>query len=151
LTMTKITIEKAEKEDLDTLHEIERECFTENAFPKHYLMYLFLQKNSIFLKAKINTKIAGFAVGVTQPRYNQGRIYTLDVKPEHRRKGIATKLLQALEAEFKQRGATTSTLEVDVKNQPALKLYQKSGYKTKTLIKNYYGHNRHAAKMTKKL
>ena len=149
--MTKITIEKAEKEDLDTLHEIERECFKENAFPKHYLTCLFLQKNSIFLKAKINNKIAGFAVGVTQPHYNQGRIYTLDVKTEHRRRGIATKLLQALEAEFKQRGATTSTLEVDVKNQPALKLYQKSGYKTKTLIKNYYGHNRHAAKMTKKL
>ncbi len=149
--MDGFVIERAEKEELDTLYKIERECFPENTFPKPFLKYLIIQPNSVFLKAKINGIIIGFIVGVIQIPYNIGRIYSLDVKPELRRRGIATRLLQALETEFKLRGVTFTMLEVDVENTAALNLYQKFGYKTQKLLKNYYGKNRNGIKMTKNL
>ncbi|MFB0561676.1 MAG: ribosomal protein S18-alanine N-acetyltransferase [Candidatus Lokiarchaeia archaeon] len=149
--MNGLVIERAEKEDLDTLYEIERECFPKNAFPKSFLKYLIIQQNSVFLKAKIYREIVGFIVGIIQAPQSTGRIYSLDIKPEFRGKGVATRLLQALETEFKVKGVTFSILEVDAKNTAALKLYQKFGYKPKKLIKNYYGKNRDAIKMTKKI
>jgi ribosomal protein S18 acetylase RimI-like enzyme len=149
--MTEVIIEKAETKDLDTLHKIERECFPENAFPKSFIKLLISQHNSIFLKAKICDETVGFIAGLLQGPYGIGRIYTLDVKPEFRKRGIASKLIQTLESEFKKRGASLSTLEVGVNNTAALNLYQKFGYKTKRVLKDYYGKNRNGFEMTKNL
>ena len=149
--MNGLVIERAEREDLNTLYEIERECFPDNSFPKTFLKYLIIQHNSVFLKAKVHGAIIGFIVGIIQVPYSIGRIYSLDIKPEFRGKGAATGLLQALETEFKLRGVTFSILEVDAKNTEALNLYQKFGYKPKRILKNYYGKNRNGIKMTKKL
>jgi GNAT superfamily N-acetyltransferase len=56
------------------------------------------------------------------------------VRPEHRNRGIAGEVLQALEAWAKETGMACCVLETG-KNQPeAIRLYQKSGY---TLIPNY--------------
>ncbi len=149
--MNGFMIERAEEKDLNTLYEIERECFPENAFPKPFLKFLIIQNNSVFLKAKIHGQIIGFIVGIIQAPYSIGRIYSLDIKKEFRAKGAAQRLLKALEKEFKLRGVTFSILEVDAENTAALNLYQKFGYKPKRLLKNYYGKNRNGIKMTKKL
>nr|MDO8081601.1 N-acetyltransferase [Candidatus Freyarchaeota archaeon] len=149
--MTEVVIERAEIKDMDILHKIEIESFPENAFPKSFLKYLIVQHNSIFLKAKICDEIVGFVAGLLQDLYSISRIYTLDVKPEFRRKGIASKLLQTLEKEFKKRGAALSTLEVEVDNTAALNLYQKFGYKIGRVLKDYYGKNRNGFEMTKNL
>lgn len=149
--MTEILIEKAEVKDLDTLHKIEMECFQENAFPKSFIKFLIVQHNSIFLKAQISDEIVGFITGVLQNSFSVGRIYTLDVKPEFRRRGIALKLIQTLENEFKKRGAALSILEVEVNNTSALNLYQKFGYKTNRELKDYYGKNRNGFEMMKNL
>lgn len=149
--MTEVVIEKAELKDLDTLHKIERECFPENAFPKSFLKYLIIHQSGIFLNAKIQSEIVGFIAGLIQYPYPISRIYTLEVKPEFRRKGIASKLLQTLENEFKKRGATVSTLEVEIINTAALNLYQKFGYKKIRVLKDYYGKNRNGLEMTKNL
>jgi ribosomal protein S18 acetylase RimI-like enzyme len=149
--MTEIVIEKAEIKDLDTLYKIERGCFPENAFPKSFIKYLIVQHNSIFLKAQICDEIVGFVAGLLQDNYSIGRIYTLDVKPEFRRRSIASKLIETLENEFKKGGATFSTLEVEVNNTGALNLYQKIGYKTNEVLEDYYGKNRNGFKMIKYL
>jgi ribosomal protein S18 acetylase RimI-like enzyme len=149
--VTEVVIEKAEIKDLDTLYKIEIECFPENAFPKSFIKYLIVQHNSIILKAQIRNEIVGFVAGLLQDDYSIGRIYTLDVKPEFRRRSIASKLIKTLENEFKKRGAAFSTLEVEVNNTAALNLYQKFGYEKNEVLKDYYGKNRNGFKMTKNL
>lgn len=149
--MTEVVVEKAELKDLDILHKIERESFSENAFPKSFLKYLIVQHNSVFLKAKINDEIVGCIAGLPQNPYSISRVYTLEVKPEFRRKGIASKLLQTLENEFKKRGVTLTILEVEVDNTAALNLYRKFGYKTVGILKDYYGKNRNGFEMAKNL
>ncbi|MEM2143879.1 MAG: N-acetyltransferase [Candidatus Jordarchaeaceae archaeon] len=149
--MSEVVIDKAELKDLNILHKIERESFPRNAFPKSFLKYLIIHHNSIFLNAKIKGEIVGFIAGLIQDAYPLSRIYTLEVKPEFRRKGIASKLLQTLENEFRKRGAIVSTLEVEVNNTAALNLYQKFGYKKVRVLEDYYGKNRNGFEMTKNL
>jgi ribosomal-protein-alanine N-acetyltransferase len=149
--MTDLVIERAEIKDIEVLNEIERECFAEQAFPKSFLKYLILYPHSIFLKAIIDGKIVGFIAGILQASHRVGRIYTLDIKPEFRRRSIASKLLQSLESEFKNRGMASSVLEVEVTNTAAIGLYQKFGYRPVSVLKNYYGKNRNGLQMVKNL
>ncbi|MGQ9720579.1 MAG: GNAT family N-acetyltransferase [Candidatus Jordarchaeum sp.] len=149
--MDGLVIERAKKEDLNTLYQIEKECFPQNSFPKPFLKFLIIQHNSVFLKAKIRDEVIGFIVGIIQVPYSVGRIYSLDVKPDFRRKGVAASLLQALENEFKQKGVNVSLLEVDATNTAALNLYQKFSYRPIRVLKNYYGKQRDGIKMTKNL
>jgi ribosomal protein S18 acetylase RimI-like enzyme len=55
-------------------------------------------------------------------------VLLLFVDPAHRRRGLATQLLEAGQAWARQRGDLQITLQVLTDNQPALRLYQKLGY-----------------------
>ena len=72
----------------------------------------------------------------------------LSVHPNHRRKGIGMKLLQAAEDLAKQQGASVIALNCDEANDKAYQLYQKLGY-TATSTKILSGHSYYH--MTKKL
>ena len=72
----------------------------------------------------------------------------LSVHPNHRRKGIGMKLLQAVESLAKQQGASVIALNCEEINHKAYLLYQKLGY-TATRTKLLSGHSYYH--MTKKL
>ncbi|CDN14416.1 GCN5-related N-acetyltransferase [Richelia intracellularis] len=59
--------------------------------------------------------------------------FLLYVVPEHRRKGLATALMQHLETWAKQRGDRQLGLQVFTTSTPAINLYQKFGYQTQSL------------------
>jgi ribosomal protein S18 acetylase RimI-like enzyme len=52
------------------------------------------------------------------------------VEPEHRGKGVNQKILDALLNWAKERGLTEIRLEVFSENQPAIKAYEKAGFKS---------------------
>jgi len=52
----------------------------------------------------------------------------VSVRPEHRRRGIATALTAAAEQECRARGFERLRLKVGVENEPALTLYRRCGY-----------------------
>ncbi|WP_370587962.1 GNAT family N-acetyltransferase [Trichocoleus sp. FACHB-591] len=60
-------------------------------------------------------------------------IFLLYVLPEHRRRGIATALIQHAIAWSQARGDRQLGLQVFQANQPALNLYQKLGFQTQAL------------------
>lgn len=63
------------------------------------------------------------------------------VRKDKRQEGIGTKLLKAIFEIAKQLKAQSITLEVNEKNLPAIKLYQKFGFQQVGLRKKYY-HNK---------
>ncbi|MBS7632763.1 ribosomal protein S18-alanine N-acetyltransferase [Candidatus Bathyarchaeota archaeon] len=136
-----MTIETALSQDLDKLCEIEEKCFQNEAFSKKQIAYLLADYNSISLVAKENSKLLGFIIGTTYFSRNalNGHIVTLDVAPEHRRKGVASRLMQEIEKIFKEKNVKTCHLEVREDNVAALNLYTKLGYKKVGLLENYYG------------
>jgi len=145
-------IEDASIKHLDTLYEIETECFKEEAFTKEQIAHLLRDYNSIGLVARIGDKIVGFVVGMIYVDRGalHGHILTIDVSPACRRKGIGQKLLQEIEKIFTQKDVSASHLEVREDNVAAVKLYRKLGYEEIGKLKNYYG-NVHGVYLKKTL
>jgi ribosomal-protein-alanine N-acetyltransferase len=136
-----IKIESATITFLDKFYEIEEQCFDQEAFTKRQISYLLTDYNTIALMAKTDSDIAGFIITQVEVEEDSefGRIITINVAPNHRRQGIATKLLHEIEKLLKQKGITQCRLEVREDNKHALKLYQKLGYLTVGILENYYG------------
>jgi ribosomal-protein-alanine acetyltransferase len=126
---------------LDKLWEIENQCFEQEAFTKQELAYLIADYNTIGLTALVNGEIAGFAMARVNIRRTIifGHILTIDVAPAYRRKGIAQKLLQQIEAILKEKSIKECRLEVRENNTAALNLYRKLGYKKIGKLEKYYG------------
>lgn len=138
--MSVFVIQQATIDDLETLYQIERECFVLEAFSKEQLIYLLSSSSSISLTAQVGSDIAGFIIGLIQKRdeTKTGRIFTLDVAVKHRRKGVGQKLLQEFERILRERDVTSCYLEVRADNVAALKLYRKNKYLEVEQLKNYY-------------
>jgi ribosomal-protein-alanine acetyltransferase len=135
-----IKIETASIRMLDKLYEIEGQCFNQEAFTKRQIAYLLASYNTIPLVAKANSDIAGFII--THVEVENGTLYghiiTINVAPNYRRKGIASKMLKETEAILKEKGVTECHLEVREDNSAALKLYQNSGYQKVSRLEKYY-------------
>jgi ribosomal-protein-alanine N-acetyltransferase len=80
-----------------------------------------------------------------------GAVYTLDVHPSYRRKGMGTRLVFAIEEELRGLGARAIRLEAALENPGAMELYRKAGYRERELVRNYYGRGKDAVRMWKEL
>jgi len=136
-----VTVKDASIKYLERLSEIEKECFSEEAFTKKQISLLLGDYNSIGLIAEENGDIVGFIVGMIYPegKVVNGHILTIDVSPSHRRKGIGQMLLKEVENVFVQKGVQACLLEVREGNVAAISLYHKLGYKDIGRLENYYG------------
>lgn len=136
--MCGVVLRRTSPEDLDELYLIDRVCFPKHYFPKSFIRSLLEHPSSVGLVAMCSGRIVGFTIGVVEGK-GMGRIYTLDVLPEFRRRGIGSLLLEKLEEEFARRGVVKCRLEVMDGNVPAIRLYSKMGYRKVGVIKDYYG------------
>jgi len=136
-----VKIETASIKLLDTLYRIEEQCFDQEAFSKRQIAYLLTDYNTIALVAKTESGVAGFIIVQVEVEENTefGHIITINVPPNHRRYGVATKLLQEIESLLKQKGIEECRLEVREDNNPAIKLYHALGYRTVGKLESYYG------------
>ncbi|MFX1513319.1 MAG: GNAT family N-acetyltransferase [Promethearchaeota archaeon] len=87
----------------------------------------------VFVSAMKGKEIVGVVLGVLERRYLG--IYELAVRPEFRRRGIASSLLQTLAQWGRTHQATKLYLQVQNDNTNALALYQKIGFQ---VLYNYY-------------
>jgi ribosomal-protein-alanine N-acetyltransferase len=147
-----ITIQQATINNLEILYQIERECFTIEAFSKQHIAYLLENPNAVSLVAKINNAIAGFIIGLIHCHDKKitSRVYSLDVAVKYRRKGVGLKLLNEIERIFVKRGVKICYLEVRKGNVAALELYRKNGYVEVEELKYYYN-GAHGVRLEKKL
>ena len=78
-------------------------------------------------------------------------LLTIAVLPDFRGQGIAQSMLAELENWAKAKGATEVILEVDTKNEAAIRLYELAGYEKISTRANYYGLGVDALVMRKEL
>ncbi len=81
------------------------------------------------------------------PRLNSGTIYidTVAVEPNHRRKGVAEKMLSFIEDFARKNRKSALTLWVAAKNNNAFSLYKKSGFnavikRSSSIMEKYTGY-----------
>jgi len=141
------TILESDIKDLEALYQLELECFGRQAYDKSLIRFLLVDPDSIALKVVDRSgRIIGSAMGRVEKVGKEvvGRIYTIEVKPGYRGRGIGRALLTKLEEEFRRRGCNKAILEVSVDNEQAIKLYRSLGYIFTKRLKNYYGRGRDA-------
>ena len=83
--------------------------------------------------------------------FNEFNIHAIAVHPDYRKKGLGVLLLNKLIYDAKEKGCQLATLEVDEKNNAAKKLYEKFGFKTCGLRKNYFSNGNNALIKTLRL
>jgi len=146
-----LTVKPATIHNLETLHKIERECFTIEAFTKEQITRLLESSRTVSLVALLNGEVAGFIIGSIENlnEAKSGHVYTLDVATKHRRRGIGLRLLKELEDIFAKRGAKVCYLEVRLDNLAARELYRKQGYTEVAPLTDYYYKGIHGVRLEK--
>jgi ribosomal-protein-alanine N-acetyltransferase len=129
--------------DFDGLWKIDQTCFPPGiAYTQMDLTGFITRRKAITLVAEytpggaFDGGIAGFAVA--QPVKKVGRILTLDIQPQARRFGLATRLIQECEARLRDASCQQVYLETAVINEPAIRLYSKLGYQILRKLPLYY-------------
>jgi len=130
------TIEPMTSELIGQAAEIEALCFS-NPWSRRLLEEELERENSIFLAAAgPEQELLGFVCA--QAVLDEGCINTIAVRPERRRLGVATRLMEELKRYAIQKKLAFLTLEVRESNHTAQALYAKQGYRTVGCRRNYY-------------
>ena len=77
----------------------------------------------------------------------EGELLTIGVRPDARRRGIASALMGAMERSWQRDDVQRGFLEVRADNTPALALYERHGWMPDGRRADYYGPGRDALKM----
>ena len=142
MTAVAIKIRVLELSDLSAIEAIEQK-----AYPTPWSRSMFASElakpTSICLGAFEGQDLVGYVIN---SRYvDAWHVMNLVVAPEHRRQGIATRLLASLfelTADDDRRGFT---LEVRVSNDAAIELYESLGFRGQGIRRGYYTDNREDA------
>jgi len=124
-------------DEIDEVLAIEEASFTNPWTREMYLSELEHENVAFFYLAR---DPVGEAIGFCSfwLVLDELHINNLAVLPEHRRAGIASALLERVLADAASRGAQRATLEVRASNDPALRLYERFGFRTTAVRRGYY-------------
>lgn len=96
-----------------------------------YLLDLLGSTSFIAMAAVNGDEVMGGLAAYVLPKFEQARsevyIYDLAVAPGHRRRGVATALIEHLKREAARRGAWVIYVQADRGDDPAIALYTRLG------------------------
>lgn len=129
------------RSSIDELMRLNARCFRNGEnYTKHTFSYLLGEPATLsYLIATAAGEMAGF-VFVMLTKEGTGHLTTIGVAPEHRRRGLARRLMMHLEPVLRAKGISAIVLEVRVGNTGAQALYRQMGYSVVQRVTGYY-HN----------
>jgi [ribosomal protein S18]-alanine N-acetyltransferase len=131
-----LTLRRLGYGDLPSVISIER-----RSFPTPWSLAMFVlelsKPSGICLAAEADGALIGYLVCA---RYDDvWHLMNVAVKPEHRRRGVATELIERL---FEDAGGGARfTLEVRVSNAAAIEMYRRFGFRSAGRRRRYYHDN----------
>ncbi|MBR1892733.1 MAG: ribosomal protein S18-alanine N-acetyltransferase [Lachnospiraceae bacterium] len=135
--MPEIEIRRLCENDIAAVVELEKEAFGKEAWSENdfletlkldYAYYVVACKKELIIGSSGLRNLCG-----------EADITNVVVSPKMRKKGVAEFMLQELMKHAAENlGVQSFTLEVRSKNVPAIKLYEKLGFVTEGVRKNFY-------------
>lgn len=135
--------------DLDTIAEIERECFPAMAWSRQSLADSFLSER--FYGVLLEEEGVITAYGGMNIVLDEAEIQLVATAEMYRSCGRGRKIMDDLMAEAKRRGVKSVFLEVRISNAPAQKLYLSCGFRGVYARSRYYPDGEDAIVMRKEL
>ncbi len=149
--LPEVQIRHAKREDFFDIAILEEISFKEENFNRKQLRYLLFKAKSIVLVAFVESKLIGSIIVLLRNHISNARIYSLEVHPAYRRRGIASLLMDAALESLKEKGYKKITLEVGINNGAAQKLYEMKGFAMDKILYNYYKNGDDAQHLVRKL
>jgi [ribosomal protein S18]-alanine N-acetyltransferase len=137
---------------LDEVWRLDQRCFVDGeAYSRDTFEYLLTASESVSYRAVTQGgTMVGFIVGLVEPDHT-GHVTTIGVSPEHRRRGIARRLMDKVEDGFRRRSVRMVRLEVRSVNVGAQQLYRDLGYIVTQRLPRYYSNGGDGLLMMKSL
>lgn len=105
--------------------------------PDAWIAELMARPDYVALVAEADGEIVGGLTAYTLPKLEQATselyLYDIAVGETHRRRGIATALIRALQAIARRIGAATVYVQADPEDAPAVALYERLGTRADVL------------------
>ncbi|MCM1264923.1 MAG: ribosomal protein S18-alanine N-acetyltransferase [Candidatus Gastranaerophilales bacterium] len=140
MTLAEIYVNPLQKEDIDKVSEIEAGAYGEHHWSKDSFYSEVNNKLAKYYTARVsNGEIVGYAG--SWHIVDEAHITTIAVDKEHLRQHVAECLIVKLLKDCYNEFIKYITLEVRVSNIPAIKLYEKYGFKSLGTRKGYYQDN----------
>jgi ribosomal-protein-alanine N-acetyltransferase len=138
-----VELRRLETRDLDVVEAIERESYP-TPWSRSMLDAELRKPSSLAIGAFVEAEgLVGYAF---VSRYvDAWHVMNVAVAPAHRRRGIASALLERLFAVTATDPRRGYTLEVRVSNSGAIKLYERLGFEARGIRRGYYTDNREDA------
>jgi ribosomal protein S18 acetylase RimI-like enzyme len=89
-------------------------------------------ERDLFLVAEVEGAVVGTVMGGYDG--HRGWVYSVAVKPHHRRQGIGAALIRRLETALAERGCLKVNLQVRASNAEVIAFYEKLGYGVEQLF-----------------
>jgi ribosomal-protein-alanine N-acetyltransferase len=142
--MTRVELRRLQMRDLTAIEQIER-----HSYPTPWSRSMFaseIAKPSSICLGAFDPQTDDLVGYLVISRYvDAWHVMNVAVAPEHRRRGVATTLLERLFELTSGRGRRGYTLEVRVSNTGAIKLYDRLGFRPRGVRRGYYTDNREDA------
>jgi ribosomal-protein-alanine N-acetyltransferase len=134
--------------DFDSLFEIDQSCYPVGiAYSKRELRVYLQMPGAESIVAETANALAGFCISAHQDA--RGYIVTIDVLEQFRRTGMGSALLNEVERRLAAKGVHEVRLETATDNESAVAFWQKHGYRSLGVRKEYYPGGRDAFAMSK--
>jgi [ribosomal protein S18]-alanine N-acetyltransferase len=144
-----INVRPFERRHLNRVVEIEHSSFGKDAWPASAFLEYWRDSPDLFLTARLNRRIAGYAVARTD--WRGAELESIAVDPRYRGQGVAQALIDAMLLRLRSRKLSLLLLMVSTTNEAALRFYQAYGFVRIRLVRRYYGPGRDAWRMRLKL
>ena len=122
--------------DLETIANIEKRCFPEDAWTKKMLESGLHTPYGWSVLAERGGQVCGYACLFSL--FETAELLNIAVDIPYRRQGVGERLMTALHEKARELGAQRIMLEVRASNAAAIALYRKYGYEKISVRKGYY-------------
>src|SRR5438309_3131951 len=137
-----ITLRKYRPGDVEAMIRLDEICFADAfRFDRESMRSFAEARNAVSLVGENgNGEIAGFVILHVERRAAGvcGYVVTLDVAPDHRREGLASRLMQEAERRAGEAGARWLELHVFTGNEGAIRFYERTGYVRVGVRRRFY-------------
>lgn len=135
---TAIQLREYRSEDLGAMFRLDEECFEDPfRFTQSAMRRFAESRKARVVIAESNGVLAGFAILHVEGRV--GYVVTLDVAEDFRRKGLAQRLMRAMEQKAAEAGCGVVGLHVFVGNVGATHFYERVDYTRVGDVPSFYG------------
>lgn len=130
-----VDLQPARLRDAGAIYRLEKLCFQRDAWPWIDILAVLVFPETVRIKALCGGELAGYVIGDRRRYTGLGWIASIGVHPEHRRRGVARRLMAACEHEL---GMNRVRLTLRRSNHGAMSLYLSSGYEPVDTWQRYY-------------